>query len=90
MYDAAKIRKYNRKRGIKSNIPVNKRNKKKKKRGRPIKVVKEEYKNPHEILRITCPKDESPFHLPFLYSYSIITIGQEGCLFFGSSKPYKN
>ena len=25
MYDTAKIRKYNRKRGIKSNIPVNKR-----------------------------------------------------------------
>ncbi|AKB76812.1 putative IS1648 transposase [Methanosarcina horonobensis HB-1 = JCM 15518] len=31
MYDTAKIRKYNRKRGIKSNIPVNKRNRKKKK-----------------------------------------------------------
>jgi hypothetical protein len=29
MYDTAKIRKYNRKRGIKSNIPVNKRNRKK-------------------------------------------------------------
>jgi len=26
MYDTVKIRKYNRKRGIKSNIPVNKRN----------------------------------------------------------------
>ncbi len=44
MYDTAKIRKYNRRRGIKSNIPVNKRNRKKKKRGRPIKVDKEEYK----------------------------------------------
>ena len=22
-------------------------------------------KNPYEILRITCPKDESTFHLPF-------------------------
>ena len=43
MYDTVKIRKYNRKRGIKSNIPVNKRNRKKKKRGRPIKVDKEEY-----------------------------------------------
>jgi hypothetical protein len=32
MYDTAKIGKYNRKRGIKSNIPVNKRNRKKKKR----------------------------------------------------------
>jgi hypothetical protein len=44
MYDTAKIRKYNRKRGIKSNIPVNKRNRKKKKGGRPIKVDQEEYK----------------------------------------------
>ena len=44
MYDTAKIRKYNRRRGIKSNIPVNKRNRKKKKRGRPIKVDQEEYK----------------------------------------------
>lgn len=44
MYDTAKIRKYNRRREIKSNIPVNKRNRKKKKRGRPIKVDKEEYK----------------------------------------------
>jgi hypothetical protein len=44
IYDTAKIRKYNRKRGIKSNIPVNKRNQKKKKRGRPIKTDKEEYK----------------------------------------------
>jgi hypothetical protein len=44
IYDTAKIRKYNRKRGIKSNIPVNRRNQKKKKRGRPIKVDKEEYK----------------------------------------------
>jgi len=44
MYDAAKIREYNRKRGIKSNIPVNIRKQKKKKRGRPIKVDEEEYK----------------------------------------------
>jgi transposase len=44
MYDTAKIRKYNRRRGIKFNIPVNKRNRKKKKRGRPIKFDKEEYK----------------------------------------------
>ena len=41
MYDTAKIRKYNRRRRIKSNIPVNKRNRKKKERGRPIKVDKE-------------------------------------------------
>jgi hypothetical protein len=44
MYDTVKIRKYNRKRGTKSNISVNKRNRKKKKRGRLIKVDKEEYK----------------------------------------------
>jgi hypothetical protein len=38
MHDTLKIRKYNRKRGIKSNIPVNKRNRKKKKIGmsRPV------------------------------------------------------
>ena len=36
MYDTAKIRKYNRKRGIKSNIPVNKRNRKKKKGSVPL------------------------------------------------------
>ena len=45
MYDTAKIRKYNRKRGIKSNIPVNKKSRKKQKRVRSIKVEKEEYKN---------------------------------------------
>jgi hypothetical protein len=33
MYDTVKIREYNRKRGIKSNIPVNRRNRKKKKKG---------------------------------------------------------
>lgn len=44
MYETAKIREYNQKRGIKSNMPVNKRNRKKKKRGRSIKVDKEEYK----------------------------------------------
>jgi hypothetical protein len=32
IYDTAKIRKYNRKKGIKSNIPVNKGNQKKRKR----------------------------------------------------------
>jgi len=53
MYDAAKIRKYNRKRGIKSNIPVNLRNQKKgkKKVGRPIKVDQEEYKKKSAIER---------------------------------------
>ncbi len=51
MYDTAEIRKYNRRRGIKSNIPVNKRNQKKKKRGRPIKVDQEEYKKKSAIER---------------------------------------
>ena len=51
MYDTAKIRKYNRKRGIKSNIPVNKRNRKKRKRGRPIKVDKKEYKKKSVVER---------------------------------------
>jgi transposase len=51
MYDTAKIRKYNRRRGIKSNIPVNKRNQKKKKRGRPIKVDEEEFKKKSAVER---------------------------------------
>ena len=51
MYDTAKIRKYNRKRGIKSNIPVNKRNRKKKKKGRTIKVDKNEYKKKSVVER---------------------------------------
>jgi hypothetical protein len=51
MYDTAKIRKYNRRRVIKSNMPVNKRNRKKKKRGRPIKVNQEEYKKKNIVKR---------------------------------------
>ena len=51
MYDTAKIRKYNRKRGIKSNIPVNKRNRKKMKIGRPIKVDQKEYKKKSVVER---------------------------------------
>ena len=52
MYDTVKIRKYNRKRGIKSNIPVNKRNRKNKKTRRPIKGDKEEYKKKSIIERL--------------------------------------
>ena len=52
MYDTAKIRKYNRKRGIKSNIPVNKINQKNKKRRRPIKVDQEEYKKKSAVERL--------------------------------------
>ena len=51
IYDTDEIRKYNRKRGIKSNIPVNKRNRKKKKRGRPIKVDWNELKKKSTIER---------------------------------------
>ncbi|WP_292387696.1 transposase [Methanosarcina sp. UBA5] len=51
MYDTAKIRKYNRRRGIESNIPVNKRNRKKMKRRRSIKVNKEEYKKKRLVER---------------------------------------
>jgi hypothetical protein len=51
MYDTAKIRKYNQRRGIKSNIPVNKRNQKKRKMERPIKVDQEEYKKKSAIER---------------------------------------
>jgi len=51
MSDTAKIRKYNRRRRIKSNIPVNNRNERKKKRGRPIKVDQEEYKKKSAIER---------------------------------------
>jgi transposase len=43
IYDSVEIREYNRKRGIKSNIPVNKRNRKRNQRGRPIKIDWEEY-----------------------------------------------
>jgi hypothetical protein len=35
-YDAREIRQYNRKRRVKSNIPVNRRSRKQPKRGRPI------------------------------------------------------
>ncbi len=43
-YDSEEIRSYNRKRGIKSNIPVNERNRKNKKRGRPKRFKKLDYK----------------------------------------------
>ena len=51
IYDTYEIREYNRRRGIKSNIPVNKRNRKKKKRGRPIKVDWNELKKKSTIER---------------------------------------
>jgi transposase len=50
-YDSTDIREYNRKRGIKSNIPVNPRNCKKKKRGRPKKLDKDIYKGRSAVER---------------------------------------
>ncbi|WP_052730845.1 transposase [Methanosarcina horonobensis] len=44
-----KVYQINRRRGIKSNIPVNTRNRKKKKRGRPIKVDWGEFKKKSAI-----------------------------------------
>ncbi len=43
-YDSEEIRSYNRSRGIKSNIPVNERNRKNKKRGRPKRFRQLDYK----------------------------------------------
>ncbi len=43
-YDSEEIRSYNRRRGIKSNIPVNERNRKYKKRGRLKRFKKPDYK----------------------------------------------
>ena len=43
-YDSEEIRGYNRRRGIKSNIPVNERNRKNKKKGRPKQLKQLDYK----------------------------------------------
>ncbi len=43
-YDSDEIRSYNKRRGIKSNIPVNERNRKNKKRGRPKRFKQLDYK----------------------------------------------
>nr|WP_082099734.1 transposase [Methanosarcina sp. 2.H.T.1A.15] len=51
MDNTDEIRKYNRRRGIKSNIPVNIRNRKKKKKGRPIKVDWDEFKKKSAVER---------------------------------------
>ena len=50
-FDSEQIRKYNRRRGIKSNIPVNPRNNKKRKRGRPKKLDQLVYKGRWAIER---------------------------------------
>jgi hypothetical protein len=43
-YDSEEVRNYNRRRGIKSNIPVNERRRRNKKRGRPRKFKQLDYK----------------------------------------------
>lgn len=50
-FDTKKIREYNRRRGIKSVIPINPRNKKKNRSGRPIKFDKELFKKRSSIER---------------------------------------
>lgn len=72
-YDSRGIRDYNRKRGIKSNIPENRRNRKKPKRGRPIKLDKNTYKDRYAIERyfswIEAFKRISPRYERLGYSY---------------------
>ncbi|WP_052959091.1 IS5/IS1182 family transposase [Methanoculleus sediminis] len=50
-YDAQKVRQYNWKRGIKSNIPVNRRSRKQPKRGRPFWFDPELYKKRSAVER---------------------------------------
>jgi transposase len=50
-YDAREIRQYNRKRGIKSNIPINRRYRKQPKRGRPVWFDPELYKKRSAVER---------------------------------------
>ena len=50
-YDAREIRQYNRKRGIKSNIPMNKRSRRQPKRGRPFWFDPELYKKRSAVER---------------------------------------
>ena len=50
-YDAQEIRQYNRKRGIKNNIPVNWRSRKRPKRGRPVWSDPELYKKRSAVER---------------------------------------
>jgi transposase len=50
-YDSEEIRNYNRNRGISSNIPVNKRNRKNPKIGRPFRLNKEDYAGRNVIER---------------------------------------
>lgn len=78
-FDSKDIRDDNRKRGIKSNIPVNPRNTKKKKRGRPRKLNKDIYKQRYVVERffswIEGFKKISPRYEKLEYSYcGIVTL----------------
>jgi transposase len=72
-FDSKEIRNYNRGRGIKSNIPVNPRNTKKKKIGRPRKLDKNIYKKRYVVERffswIEGFKKISPRYERLEYSY---------------------
>lgn len=50
-YDSKEIRDYNRNRGIISNIPINRRNKKKNKQGRPFRFDELNYKGRNAVER---------------------------------------
>ena len=50
-FDSKEIRNYNRRRGIRSNIPINSRNTKRKKRGRPRKLDREIYRERNAVER---------------------------------------
>ncbi|MDY6932402.1 MAG: hypothetical protein SVJ22_10870 [Halobacteriota archaeon] len=53
-YDSSEIRQYLGRRGIKSNIPVNKRNSKRQGRGRPTRFDCEAYKSRSSVKEIQC------------------------------------
>ena len=72
-YDSKDIREYNRRRKIKTNIPVNPRNRKHPKRGRPIKLDKVIYKGRNAVERffgwIEGSKKITPRHEILEHSY---------------------
>ncbi|WP_425593696.1 transposase [Methanoculleus bourgensis] len=76
-YDAREIRQYNQKRGIRTNIPVNKRSRKHPKRGRPIRFDPELYKKRSAIERffswIEAFKKIAPRYKRFEHSFLGLT-----------------
>ena len=72
-YDAREIRQYNQKRGIKTNIPVNKRSRKHPKRGRPVGFDPELYKKRSAVERffswIEAFKKSTPRYEHYEHSY---------------------